>query len=52
MKTAVNVFLLTAATTLVGLGVASIQQSLVTGVIETVLGVIVFIVYEKFPVSG
>lgn len=50
--TAVNAFLLTAATTLVGLGVTAITTTLWTGVIEIVLGIVAFVIYEVLPVSG
>lgn len=49
MNTSTNVFLLTAATALVGMGVATIPNSLLTGLIEFVIGIVAFIVYEKFP---
>ncbi len=43
-KTGVNAFLLTAAT---ALGVTAIQKDLLTGIIEIVLGIAAFVVYEK-----
>jgi hypothetical protein len=49
--TGINAFLLSAASALVGLGVASISTNLLTGVIEIVLGIVAFVVYEKLPVS-
>lgn len=49
MNTASNAFLLTAAAALVSLGVASIANSLLTGGAEIVLGLIVFVAYEKLP---
>lgn len=51
MVTSTNVFLSTAAVTLVALGVNTIPTNLVTGVIEFVLGIGAFFVYEKFPTS-
>lgn len=51
MNTTQNVFLLTAATTLVGFAVATIRTDLWGAVIEFVLGIIAFIVYEKTPPS-
>lgn len=51
MTTSTNVFLMTAAVTLVGLGVTSISTNLLAGGIEFVLGVLAFIAYEKFPSS-
>lgn len=51
MTTSTNVFLLTAATALVGLGSATISTNLLAGAIEFVLGVIAFVAYEKFPAS-
>ena len=51
MNTTTNVFLLTAATTLVGLGSITITTQLWPGVIEFALGIVAFIAYEKFPAS-
>lgn len=51
MNAGYNVFLLTAATALVGLGSATIQTNLLAGVIEIVLGIVAFLVYEKTPMS-
>lgn len=47
--TPVNTFLLTAATALVALGVASIQGNLWTGVVEIVLGIVAYWVYDITP---
>jgi hypothetical protein len=44
-----NAFLLTAATALVTLGVSTIQGNLLTGAIELVLGLAVFLAYEFLP---
>lgn len=51
MTTSTNVFLLTAAVALVGLGVTTITTNLLTGSVEFILGVISFYLYEKFPSS-
>lgn len=49
--TGANVFLLTAAATLVPLGVNTIQTNLWTGVVEFLLGVGAFVAYELTPPS-
>ena len=51
MNTVGNAFLLTAAATLTTLGVAAIAGDFLVGAGEIVLGLIVFVVYEKIPVS-
>lgn len=51
LTTTGNVFLMTAAVSLVSLGVATISTNLISGGIEFVLGVLAFIAYEKFPTS-
>ena len=47
MNTGMNAFLQTAATALVALGISSISGNLWTGVIELVLGIACYVVYEK-----
>lgn len=49
MKTGINAFLLAGATTLVALGVSVIATSLWTGVVEVILGLVCFVVYEVYP---
>lgn len=51
MTISTNVFLLTAAVTLVGLGATTIATNLLSGSIEFLLGIVAFYVYEKFPAS-
>jgi hypothetical protein len=46
MKTTKNVFLLTAATALVGLGVNTIGTDLISGAAEIVLGFLAVVIYE------
>ena len=48
-KTSVNTALLTIGTGLVAVGATTILTNLLYGAVEIVLGVIVYVVYEKFP---
>lgn len=49
--TSVNVSLQTVATGLVALGATTISSNLISGVVEILLGVFVYILYEKLPPS-
>lgn len=49
MNTAGNVFLLTAAASLVSLGVTNISQNFLIGAGEFLLGIVAFVVYEVLP---
>ena len=51
MLTTANVTLQAIATGLIALGATTIASDLVAGAIEIVLGVIVYILYEKLPAS-
>ncbi len=48
-KTFVNAGLQATATALVALGAATIGSDLVSGAVEILLGVIVYVAYELFP---
>jgi hypothetical protein len=51
MNTAGNVFLLTAAATLVSLGANTMAQNLLAGAVEFILGIGAFLVYELVPLK-
>lgn len=50
--TALNTSLQVVATGLVALGATSIQTNLISGAVEIVLGILVYIIYEKLPPSN
>lgn len=49
MKTFVNASLLTIGTGLVILGSKIIETNLLVGTVEVLLGLLIYVVYEKFP---